>query len=261
MTIWKHELKTGGLSLLIWAAAIAVLLSVCILIYPEMAGQMEEIGETFSQMGGFSQAFGMDQINFGYFIGFFGGECGNIVGLGGAFYAALIGISALAKEEKEHTAEFLLTHPISRFRIIAEKLAAVGTQIFLLNLFAVVITALSTWLVEETPKLSTMALLFFAYFLLQLETAAICFGLSAFLRRGGVGLGLGIAAIFYVLNLIANLTEQASFLKYLTPFGYAEGSDIIANNTLNPSYLTIGIFLAATGIFAAFFRYSKKDIV
>ncbi|MCX4316593.1 MAG: ABC transporter permease, partial [Lachnospiraceae bacterium] len=80
-------------------------------------------------------------------------------------------------------------------------------------------------------------------------------------RRGGVGLGLGIAAIFYVLNLIANLTEQASFLKYLTPFGYAEGSDIIANNTLNPSYLTIGIFLAATGIFAAFFRYSKKDIV
>lgn len=86
MTIWKHELKTGGLSLLIWAAAIAVLLSVCILIYPEMAGQMEEIGETFSQMGGFSQAFGMDQINFGEFIGFFGVECGNILGLGGAPY-------------------------------------------------------------------------------------------------------------------------------------------------------------------------------
>ena len=134
MTIWKHELRTGRLSLLIWTAAIAFLLAVCIFIYPEMSVQMEEISDTFSQMGSFSQAFGMDQINFGEFIGFFGVECGNVLGLGGALYAALIGISALAKEEKEHTAEFLLTHPVGRLRVLAEKLAAIGTQLFLLTL-------------------------------------------------------------------------------------------------------------------------------
>ena len=36
MTILKHELKEGRISLLIWAAAISFLLGVCILIYPEM---------------------------------------------------------------------------------------------------------------------------------------------------------------------------------------------------------------------------------
>ena len=261
MTIWKHELRTGRLSLLIWTAAIAFHLAVCIFIYPEMSVQMEEISDTFSQMGSFSQAFGMDQINFGEFIGFFGVECGNVLGLGGALYAALIGISALAKEEKEHTAEFLLTHPVGRLRVLAEKLAAIGTQLFLLNGFVIMITALSIILIGETPDVSTMLLLFLAYFILQLETAAICFGLSAFLHRGSMGLGLGVAGIFYILNLIANLTEEAACLKYLTPFGYAEGTNIIADGSLNGAYLAVGILLAATGIFVAFFRYSKKDIV
>ena len=94
MTIWKHELKTGGLSLLIWAAAIAVLLSVCILIYPEMESQMNEISGMFSEMGSFSAAFGMDRVNFGEFMGFFAVECGNVLGLGGALFGALLGIGA-----------------------------------------------------------------------------------------------------------------------------------------------------------------------
>ena len=60
MVIWKHELKTGLLSLIIWSCAISFLLGVCVLIYPEMAGQMGQISETFSQMGGFTQAFGTE---------------------------------------------------------------------------------------------------------------------------------------------------------------------------------------------------------
>ena len=61
MTILKHELKEGRISLLIWAAAISFLLGVCILIYPEMEKQMGEISAMFADMGGFSQAFGMDR--------------------------------------------------------------------------------------------------------------------------------------------------------------------------------------------------------
>ena len=111
MTILKHELWQGKNTLLIWTAILAVMLGVCILIYPEMAVQMEDITDMFANMGSFSAAFGMDRISFGEFMGFFSVECGNVLGLGGAFLSALLGISALAKEEKEQTAEFLLTHP------------------------------------------------------------------------------------------------------------------------------------------------------
>lgn len=260
MVLLKHEIKQGKVSLMIWTAVIAFMLAVCILIYPEMASQMNEISGMFSDMGSFSAAFGMDRINFGEFTGFFGVECGNVLGLGGAFFAALLGISALAKEEKDHTAEFLLTHPIRRRKVVTEKLLAVLVQVVILNIIVVGVTTLSTLVIGETPELKTMALLFLAYFLLQVEIAAICFGTSAFISRGSLGIGLGMAAVFYFLNIVANLSEDAKFLKYITPFGYTESADIIAEGSINMQYLSVGVVFALLGIAAAYYRYCKKDI-
>ncbi len=104
MTLIKHELRQGRMMLIIWSIVIAFMLAICVLIYPEMETQMGDVSSMFAEMGGFSAAFGMDRLNFGEFIGFFGVECGNILGLGGAFFAALLGITILAKEEKEQTA-------------------------------------------------------------------------------------------------------------------------------------------------------------
>lgn len=260
MAIFKHELKRGKISLIIWTAVISFMLGVCILIYPEMSSQMGDISKMFADMGSFSQAFGMDQINFGEFIGFFGVECGNVLGLGGAFFAAILGILALAKEEKEKTAEFLLTHPISRTRIVFEKLCAVVTQIIILNLVSIIVTVISVLAIGEKTDTKTLALLFLAYFLMQLEIAVITFGISAFLNRGGFGIGMGIAAVFYFLNIIANLTEDVKFLKYITPFGYTEGSDIISEGSINIGYLAVGIIFALIGVVAAFQKYCRKDI-
>lgn len=260
MTVFKHELRQGRSALIIWTAAISFMLGVCIVIYPEMSTQMGDISAMFADMGSFSQAFGMDRINFGEFLGFFGVECGNVLGLGGAFFAALLGISALAKEEKEHTAEFLLTHPVSRTRVITEKLSAVIAQIVILNLAVIAVTALSVLIIGEAADIKTFALLFLSFFLMQLEVAAVTFGISAFLRRGSLGIGLGLAAVFYFMNIVANLIDETKFLKYITPFGYTESADIIADGALNGGYLAVGMALAAIGVILAFWKYGRKDI-
>lgn len=260
MTIFKHEMRQGRISLIIWTAVIAFMLGVCILIYPEMSGQMDGISKAFANMGGFSAAFGMDKINFGEFIGFFGVECGNVLGLGGAFFAALAGISALSKEEREHTAEFLLTHPVSRQSVVAQKLISVIAQIIILNAAAVGVTLLSTIMIGEEPDIKPIALTFTAYFIMQIEIAAVCFGISAFIGRGGLGLGLGLAAAFYFLNIIANLTESAEFLKYITPFGYTDSADIIVDGRIEIKYLAVGIVVTVIGIGTAFRKYRRKDI-
>lgn len=85
MTITHHELRQNKISFLIWTAAISFLLAVCIFLYPEMKGEMDGINDMFSSMGNFSEAFGMDQLSFGTLTGFYAVECGNILGLGGAF--------------------------------------------------------------------------------------------------------------------------------------------------------------------------------
>ncbi len=102
--------------------------------------------------------------------------------------------------------------------------------------------------------------MFAAYLIMQIEIAAICFGLSAFIGRGGLGLGLGLAAAFYFLNIIANLTESAEFLKYITPFGYTDSADIIADGQIEIKYLAVGIVMTVIGIGAAFWKYGQKDI-
>ncbi len=260
MVIFKHELRQGRISLLVWTAVIACMMGVCILIFPEMSDEIGGVSDVFASMGSFSAAFGMDRLNFGELIGFFGVECGNVLGLGGAFFAALTGVSALAKEEREGTAEFLLTHPVSRIGIIAEKLCAVAAQVLALNLVCIAVTALSVWYIDGEVPVKTVGLLFLAYFLMQLEVAAVTFGISAFLRRGGLGIGLGLAALFYFMNIVANLTDKAAFLKYLTPFGYTESADIIADNALQGGYLAVGAAMAAVGVALAFLWYGKKDI-
>ena len=260
MTLLKHELKQGSRTLAIWTASIGFLVAICLFLFPEMKGEMDNVSDMFASMGSFTAAFGMDRLNFGTLIGFYAVECGNILGLGGAFFASLIAVSALAKEEKERTAEFLLSHPVSRVSVISSKLAALVIQIVVMNAVIFALSAACIAAIGEEPAWKEICLLHLAYFLLQLELAGICFGISAFLRRGSLGVGLGIAAIMYFLNIIANISEKAEFLKLITPFGYAEGADIVSNGSLDAKLVLIGMAFALIGVAAAYFWYSRKDI-
>lgn len=260
MTLVKHELKQGRASFIIWTAAIGFLLAVCIFLFPEMKGQMDSVNDVFASMGSFSEAFGMDRLNFGTLTGFYAVECGNVLSLGGAFYGALCAVGILSKEEKDKTAEFLLAHPVSRKRILTEKLLAVLLQITAMNLLIYLISVGSIAAVGETVPWKEISLLHLAYYLLQLELAGLCFGVSSFLRKGSAGAGLGIAVMMYFLNLIANIADTASFLKYITPFGYCDGADIVANGRLDGTMVAIGAAIGIGGIVIAYLNYTRKDI-
>lgn len=260
MTLIRHELRQGRISFLIWTSAIAFLLVVCVFLFPEMKGEMEEVSDVFASMGSFTAAFGMDQLNFGTLIGYYSIECGNVLGLGGAFFASLTTASALAKEEKEHTAEFLMTHPVKRSKIVTDKLIAILIQLVVMNVVIYGLSVGSMITVGEEVPWKEVNLLHLAYFILQIELACICYGISAFIRRGSIGIGLGVAIMMYFLNLIANITEKAEFLKYITPFGYTDGADIVADGKLNLTYVGIGAIFAVIGIGTAYWKYIKKDI-
>lgn len=260
MTLIIHECRQGFRSLAIWTASISAFLILCIFMYPEMKNEMKDVSDMFSSMGAFSEAFGMDRLDFGTLTGFYAVECGNILGIGGASFASLLAVSALAKEEKGRTAESLLTHPISRRVIVTEKLAAVMLQILVLNIIVFLLPALSIAAIGEPIPWKEICLLHLAHFLVQTELSGICFGISAFLRRGGLGIGLGIAVVMYFIDIIANITDKADVLEYLTPFGYADGAEIVTNACLDKEMILLGMGLAAIGAAAAYWKYCRKDI-
>lgn len=260
MTLVKHELKQGKTSFFIWTASIGFLLAICVFLFPEMKGQMDGVNDVFASMGSFTEAFGMDRLNFGTLTGFYAVECGNVLGLGGAFFASLCAVGVLSKEEKDKTAEFLLTHPVSRKRIITEKLIAVLIQITAMNVIIYALAVGSIAVIGEEIPLKEISLLHIAFYLLQIEFAGICFGISAFLKKGSVGIGLGVAVMMYFLNLVANIADVAEFLKYITPFGYCEGADIVLEGSLDITLVIIGTAIGVIGIIFAYLKYTKKDI-
>lgn len=260
MTLFRHEVRQGRKQLLGWSIVLVVLLSLCVVIYPEFQKQAHLASEMFSKLGAFASAFGLDRLNLGDFVHFYALECGNILGIGGTMFAALLGIMALAKEEKDHTSEFLLTHPVTRVRVLTEKLLAVWYQVTVLNLltsFAVIATATGMGIAFDFKILS---LIFLAYYLMQLQIAAMCFGISAFIRRSGFGIGLGMALLLYFFKIMSNISDKFEILKWFTPHSYAEATTLVGEKAIPLDYLVVGLVLGLTGIALAYWKYVRKDL-
>lgn len=259
MTIFKRELRAGAKAFLLWSGVIGGLMAMCVALYPSMAGSMDGFSEMFAGMGDFSAAFGLDKLEFGTIMGFYGTECGNILGLGGAFFAALTAMGLLAGEEGGHTAEFLLTHPVGRVRAALEKLAALAAMVIGLNLLCLACGAGSILAIGEEADWGDLLKYHAALLVMQLEIGGICFGLSALLRRSSFGLAMGVAAALYFLGIAVNLDAGLDALRFVTPYYYADAARIFAGEPAAGPLLCgclLGGALAACGVW----WYGKKDI-
>ena len=261
MTLYKHELKMNRVSFLIWLVGVLAMSAGCIFLFPLIDDSMADMSEAFASMGGFSAAFGMDRLASTTLEGFFGTEIGTIFALGGGMYAALLGITALSKEESGHTAEFLHTLTLGRCGIVTGKLLAILTCIALFDLTALGVFIGSAAIIGETLSLKCLVGYILAQFAAQTELASVCLAVSAYSRRSSLGVGLGIALVLYVLDIVARITEQADFLRYITPFSFSNATDVFVNKgAIDTVPLCIGIGVTVISIAAAYLIYRKRDI-
>ena len=259
MTVFRKELRAGAVSFLVWSAVVGGLMAVCVGLYPSMAGSMEDMSALFAGMGEFSAAFGLDKLQFGSIMGFYGTECGNILGLGGAFYAAVTAMGLLAGEEGGHTAEFLLTHPVSRVQIAAEKLAALFFMVLGMNLICLACGAGGILFIGEEADWGDLLRYHGALLLMQLEIGGLCFGLSSLLRRGGFGLAMGLAALLYFAGILINLDSGLDWLRFFTPYYYADAARVFAREAI-AGPMAAGCTLGVLGAGAGLWWYGRKDI-
>lgn len=260
MAIFRRELRAGFVSLCIWCGVVCAMTMLTMFLYPSFSGQMEAVSSIFAMMGPFTAALGMDILPMGSAIGFYGIETGTMLSVGGTMFAAFVGIAMLSKEEGGHTAEFLLTQPIRRKRVVLEKLSALLVLLLAFNAVALLTGWLCFAVIGEPLPFGNFALFHLMQLFLHIEVGCICFGLSAFSRRTQVGLGLGIALLLYFLSLIANMVDSAHFLRYITPFGYAEASTIFTKGAVDDVLVTIGAGVTVLSIGIALVKYSRKDI-
>ncbi len=260
MTIYRHELRQTFKTALVWSLSVSVFLMIYVLVYPSFEDQVTQLNEIVKNMGPFTQAFGLTENTMDTAIGFYSVEAGLILSLGGAMFAASLGISMVAKEEAGHSADFLFSTPHSRFSILWQKLAALKTYILFFELLCFGGTVLAFALIKEPLPMGDLVVFFVAQTWLHLEIALISFALSTLTHRIMAGLGIGVTLLFYFLTLLSNISDKLSFIKYISPFSYARSQVILPEYGLEWGLMALGMGYALLALAFGFLFFKRKDL-
>ncbi len=260
ITIFCHEMKRNFKTLLIWSLSVGFIGMVCILLYSSMEADMQEMAEGFSNMGAFSEAFGMTTLSIGTLAGFFATEIGTVQGLGGGLFAAGLGIGLLSKEEDGHTGEFLYTLPLSRTTVVIGKLMAMLGNLVLFNLICLLCYQIGFAILGESVDTGKFLMFMGLQLLMYVEIGAICFAISAFQNRSKIGIGMGVALLLYAFDLMGRVVPDLGDLLFVGPYSYANASDIFAGRELETTGILLGVCVVVIACAAAFVHYNRKDL-
>lgn len=259
MTILKHELRQGLRTALLWALGCAAFILLGMTVYPRVKGNIGMVERMIESMGPLAQAVAMDQLIYGEVLGFYAAEAGNVLALGGGMFAAILGLNMLAKEEGRHTAEYLYPHPVSRLWVIVQKFAAILIQILVFCGINLLASLLSFRLLNESYEAAVFWRMQLGIFLLMLHVACLGFGLSAFLSRDSIGLGIGLALLMYFINLLINMEIGIEALRYLTPYYYTHASALLSAG-FNRHFMRLNALISAGAVLLGTLRYITKDL-
>jgi len=262
--IYKREFKRNFKALLIWSGVLSGLILLTLAFFPEFAKQQQEVTKLLESLPeSMIKGFGLDQLSIADLIGYYGVRVYMMTTLLGSIYTALLASSILAKEESEKTIEFLLSKPVTRTRIVTEKLLLVLTNVLILNaISAAASLAGFQFTKDQEVPMDTFALLVIAGILLHMTFGSVGFMLSSILRktRGILSISLGMVLATYFMSVMSGIAEELEPLKYFSPFKYVDAASIINENGIEPLYTFIMAAIILLSTITAYIVYNRKDI-
>ena len=121
MNIFKFEFKRQFKSLIIWSIVCSALVIMFMALFPSMKdmGMQELVGDKLGAMPStLLEAFNIDEMMDFSNIKDYMGYCLQYIVMAAGIYGLILGASALSKEEKDGTIEFLYSKPITRNKIV-----------------------------------------------------------------------------------------------------------------------------------------------
>ncbi len=265
MIVYRREIRSRFRSWWIWTLSLAAYSFAILMLYPTFADEAAGMDAFISKLPKeFLRAFGLDRLSLSDILGYHATETYIILILASSLYAILIGTSLLSREESDRTIEFLLARPVSRCRIVAEKLLASATLLLALNL----VVSLVSWIGIELYRqadypLGTLLWLSFAPFPAQLVFVHL--GLLATQlpgrRKASAASGIGIVLVLYSVGFLAEMSDSLAFLRWLTPFSYAGAVDIVTSGLMRIRDLLVLVGANLLLVAGTFLLYRKKDVL
>lgn len=262
MNIYKHELKANFKTTLIWIVTLCSLVAMMMAFYPMLKSEADIF---LTMMDSFPPAMkammGITIENFTTPIGYYTFAF-TYSALFGAIQAMNLGVGIVSKEERERTADFLLSKPISRYKVLTSKLLSVLTMLVFTNIVYSAVSATLVFSMSEGKfAFAEFALINTSLFLSQLIFFSIGLLVSVFAKKIKTVLpvSLGLVFAFFAISAFA-VTSEDDKLRYVTPFQYFKTDYILAQGEYETVYAVLGLSIVVIGLIVSYAAFKRRDI-
>ena len=262
MNMFLHELKAYRKSTIIWTCSLIALIVLFLAMFPTFSKEAEAFKKV---MEGFPEpvrkALGLSVDSMSSILGFYAYTF-LYVTLCGAIQAMNLGTSIISKEVREKTADFLLTKPVTRIKIMTSKLLAALTSLVITNIAYLAVASIMASIVKTKDySYKIFFMLSFTLFLVQLFFLALGVIVSVVVPKikSVLPISLGTVFAFFIIGMLASTTGDDA-MRYITPFKYFDTNYIIKNSSYEATFIIIEFGFIVAAIAVSYFVYSKKDI-
>lgn len=263
--LFKRELRSNAVSLLIWTSVITALTALTMSFYGVFLENNQKILAMISILPeGTLQFKGISDVDDLFSVlGFYSANNVIYMLVLGSIYSIVIASGILLREEYNKTAEFLLAWPLGRGEIFFSKAAVVFLNVLVINIVTAVAGYITLETVKREPYSTDAFIVMSAYtLLLNLFFASLGLFMSTLVKRARpiTTLSIGLVLILYFIFTISNITEGLSIIGYATPYKF------VGMDTLAPDYRLEFISVLYFGglslllTFTAFRLYRRKEI-
>jgi ABC-2 type transport system permease protein len=262
MNIFLHELKAYRKSTIIWTLSIVAFTIMFFSLFPALTSDIADTKQLFE---GFPEAIrngmGLMLDNFGSILGYYSFPMTFVV-LIGAIQAMNMGTSVVSKEVRDKTADFLLSKPVTRAKILTSKILAVVTCLVITNVIYIVV---ATIVANSVSKDDFSFKIFFMISITLLFVQLIFMSLGVLLSviipkiKFVLPMSLGTVFTFYFISFLST-TASDDALRYITPFKYFDSNYIVINGAYETKFIIISLVFIAVSIASSYIIYQRKDV-
>jgi ABC-2 type transport system permease protein len=253
----------GRRALVAWVVSLALLVAMYVAIWPSMRGQ-PSMSDFLDQMPeAMRSLFATSGADLSTPVGYLQVELFSFMGpLLLMLFTVSAGAAAVAGEEDRRTMDLLLSVPVSRTRVVVEKLAAMCVGVLLLALAGVLALVGEGSLADMgLPwRNVTAAMLHMALLALVFGTLALAIG--ALTGHGTLSRAVPavVAVLAYVVNGLAPVVSWLKPVQKLSPFYQYVGHDPLRHGVSWPS---VGVAIATVLVLGlvAVLGFRRRDVL
>lgn len=264
MNIFKQEFKMKIKSIIIWSISLMAFIIFYMAFFPSMAQDSEMLDSIMNSFPEeMMQALGIREgLSLASLIGFFTLTF-TMIQLAIAIQSSNYGFSILSEEERELTADFLLTKPVSRRKIYLGKFFAAFAGLLITTIAVGIGSFISLELFNggSSYEASNVLKLIISIPIFQLIFLSIGMFISLLFKkiRSVLSLSMALAIGLYVISSVGEILDS-NILRYITPFYYFEAGLILRSGEYDIKLLLISITIITVSLVSSYILYNKRDI-